>query len=68
MNEQEFCENLEELLLSSEQEYVFIDSEIESVLSFKDVGLLTTNKGLIVRLSNGDEFQLTVVQSEYSQE
>jgi hypothetical protein len=31
--------------------------------TFNDVGMLTMNAGLVITLSNGDEYQLTVVQS-----
>ncbi len=34
-----------------------------SVATFEDAGLLTMNRGLVVRLPNGQEFQLTIVQS-----
>ena len=33
------------------------------VSTFEDVGMLTRNRGLVVRLQNGAEFQLTIVQS-----
>lgn len=36
---------------------------VDSTRTFNDAGLLTSNEGLIVRLANGAEFQLTVVQS-----
>ena len=36
---------------------------IEQVLSFDNVGLMTRDSGLVVRLANGDEFQITIVQS-----
>lgn len=35
---------------------------IEVVRSFDDMGMLTTNKGLVVRLEDGSEFQLTIVK------
>lgn len=34
-----------------------------SVSSFEDAGLLTTNEGLVVRMADGAEFQVTVVRS-----
>lgn len=36
---------------------------VESVCTFEDSGLLTREAGLVVRLSDGTEFQLTVVDS-----
>lgn len=37
--------------------------EFDGVNTFEDEGLLTRNKGLVVHLSNGDEFQITVMKS-----
>ena len=31
--------------------------------TFESCGILTLNKGLVVRLNNGHEFQITIVQS-----
>jgi hypothetical protein len=36
---------------------------VDSVDSFADDGVLSYNKGVVVRLSNGSEFQLTIVRS-----
>lgn len=33
------------------------------VRTFEDAGILTNNKGLVVRLPDGSEFQLTIVRS-----
>lgn len=40
------------------------DATVESVRTFADVGLLTRDDGIVVRLSDGSEFQVTVVQSK----
>lgn len=37
--------------------------EIESVRTFDDVGLMTRQSGLVIRCTDGSEFQLTIVQS-----
>lgn len=34
-----------------------------SITSFADAGVLTRNAGLVLRLDDGSEFQVTVVQS-----
>lgn len=34
------------------------------VNTFKESGVLTMNAGLVVKLADGNEFQLTVVQSD----
>ncbi len=36
--------------------------DVQNVVSFEDVGLLTGNAGLIVRLTDGSEYQLTIIQ------
>lgn len=33
------------------------------VITFRDAGVLTMNRGLVVSLPNGQEFQLTIVES-----
>lgn len=34
-----------------------------SVTTFRDAGVLTMNRGLVVHLPSGQEFQLTIVES-----
>jgi hypothetical protein len=36
---------------------------IASVQTFQEAGVLTQNKGLVVRLQDGKEFQINIVQS-----
>lgn len=36
----------------------------DRVITNHEAGLLTTNKGLVVRMSDGSEFQLAIVQSK----
>ena len=38
-------------------------AEIELVSTFEEAGVLTTNKGLVVRMKDRREFQITIVQS-----
>jgi len=60
MNEHEFAEYLDEALLwASEEDGMIIGSS-----SFEDVGMLTHNEGLVVRMKDGSEFQITVVKSK----
>ena len=33
------------------------------VRSYRETGMMTYNKGLVLRLADGSEFQLTIVQS-----
>lgn len=37
--------------------------ECNNTETFKDAEIMTMNKGLVVRLYNGKEFQLTIVRS-----
>jgi hypothetical protein len=37
--------------------------EIIRVRTFEEAGVLTTNNGLVIRTSDGSEFQITIVQS-----
>ena len=36
---------------------------VEMVQTFEEAGVMTNNKGLVVRMKGGREFQLTIVQS-----
>jgi hypothetical protein len=36
---------------------------VRSARTFEDVGVLTNNAGLVIRMAEGSEFQLTIVQS-----
>ena len=39
------------------------DLSINRVDTFRERGVLTSNRGLVVTLGNGQEFQLTIVES-----
>jgi hypothetical protein len=43
-------------------------TEESRVQTFQEAGLLTRDEGLVVRLPDGDEFRVTVVQSKFSKE
>jgi len=38
--------------------------EIRSIRTFEDAGVMTYNKGLVIRYDDGTEFQVTIVQSK----
>ncbi len=38
-------------------------SDVERVQTYEEAGILTNNKGLVIRMKTGEEFQLTLVQS-----
>ena len=37
--------------------------DIKDIVSFEDAGVMTHNKGLVIRLANGREYQITIVRS-----
>lgn len=48
---------------TGEEERQEAEARVERTTTFDDAMLLTQNKGLIIRLDDGTEFQVTVVQS-----
>ena len=59
MNEKQFAEYLDEALLWASEE----DGMIIGTGSYESVGMLTMKEGLVVRMKDGSEFQVTVVKS-----
>jgi len=43
-------------------------TENSRIQTFQEAGLLTHDEGLVVRLPDRNEFQITVVQSKFSKE
>ena len=37
--------------------------EIESIASYDDVGMLTTDKGLVIETKDGSEFQISILRT-----
>ena len=62
MTDAELRERLEALLVEH-WELSGAEQEIEMVESFKEAGVLTRDEGLVVRLDDGSEFQITVTRS-----
>ena len=55
-----------EVLAEAETDYLNEDGEcikIKDVRTFDIAGLMTKDRGLVVRLADGSEFQLTIVRS-----
>lgn len=59
MTEEEFADLLREAMEESD----VVGDEVRDVRTFGDSGLLTSNVGLVVKLDDGSEFQVTVVRS-----
>ena len=43
-------------------------TEESRIQTFQEAGLLTRDKGLVIRLPDGNEFQITVIQSKFCKE
>lgn len=56
-------EALVDALLGVDDELELPGLEIAECATFADRGLMTSNRGLVLTLADGSEFQLTVVQS-----
>jgi hypothetical protein len=63
MNEKDFTDRLLELIESDHDYAAAFDHQIRRVRTYEEVGMLTSNDGLVVELENGDEFQITIVAS-----
>lgn len=64
MSDHDFAAELQALVNGDiDSDDAFEDNPIVRVASFADVGLLTANAGIIVRLRDGSEFQVAVVRS-----
>lgn len=61
MNTQSVSQAISELLFSEEAEDVI---EVSDVQTFEEAGVLTQNDGLVLRLPDGSEFQISIVQSK----
>jgi ABC-type antimicrobial peptide transport system ATPase subunit len=60
--EHEFEIAMQESLLEMSDE-----NGVAEISTFDNAGIMTMNAGLVVRMSNGDEFQVTIVQSVFTE-
>ena len=56
-------DGLRELIEMAEEDSFGIGWEGACVRTFESAGIMTYNKGLVISLPDGTEFQLTIVQS-----
>jgi hypothetical protein len=63
MNDQDIQELIENALFLASEENDEEWEKVESIRSFDEEGVLTMNKGLVLRMEDGSEFQITIVQS-----
>lgn len=61
MGEVEVCEALRDLIEMEGKEYGLGDG-IRS-RSFSEAGVMTSNIGMVIRLADGSEYQITVIRS-----
>lgn len=59
MDEKDFLEIIREALILDIDEV----GAIKSVQTFQECGVLSTNQGLVVRVKNGEEFQVIIMKS-----
>jgi hypothetical protein len=57
------AENLENILIDALEYYQEEEGAKIKTRTYSDVGMLTTDRGLVVWLPDGSEFQITIVQS-----
>jgi hypothetical protein len=72
MNEQELQDMLQGIIDTAIENALMTDDDDMSLstfeearytTSFENAGVLTDNKGLIIKMTDGSEFQLTIVKS-----
>jgi hypothetical protein len=63
MTEREFAEMIAEAVEAHQKEWGDLAGQVSASSSFSDRGLLTCDEGVVIRLEDGSEFQVTVVQS-----
>ena len=64
MNEREIEAILSALQYESGEDGEPILEQLESASSFEDAGIMTRNKGVVWRMADGSEFQITIVRSK----
>ena len=64
MDSRQFLDALRDVLAETDDASDELNQQtIRRIDSFEDVGMLTRDAGLVVRMVDGSEFQLTVVKS-----
>lgn len=60
MTEREVSEELEQLIEAAQIEH---ETKIMDYARFEDAEILSSNEGLVIKMTDGSEFQITIVQS-----
>jgi hypothetical protein len=66
MDELEMQELLQESLAFGDEQTG--EQHIKRILTFERAGLLTRNRGLVLTMADGSEFQITIVQSKLAED
>ena len=77
MNDEEFRDWLIEYIkmFGNDYERTYIHDKLlhrpnpntfKDIFTFKDIGILSDNKGLVFKMEDGSEFQISIVQSKNS--
>lgn len=61
MNERDMIELLTEALYFNDEENE--NNQVKDIKTFYEANLITGNNGIVVKMNDGTEFQITVVQS-----
>ena len=61
MTETEMEEIISESLWETDE---YHETGIEDISTYEDVGMLTNNAGLVIKLDDGSEYHITIVQSK----
>ncbi len=61
---EELAASLEDILDDLDSECDVLADSIKRTVSFENAGVLTTDAGLIIKMNDGSEFQVTVVRSK----
>lgn len=64
MDAEEFTEALEDILDNLDPDADILYDQVKRVTTYENTGLLTYDKGLVVRMHDGTEFQVTVKRSK----
>ena len=62
MDEQDMSEVIMDALYHDNEE-CGTETQVTKIYTFEELGILTTNTGLVVRMKDGSEFQITIVKS-----
>lgn len=63
MEENEVVEMLSALVCGRSDDAENFTSEVRSVRTYREAGILSRNEGLVIQMSDGRQFQITVIQS-----